>query len=115
MTELKKLFGEVEKIYVVLCETAESFKRSLSPEDSQKVAETNEKIDLVIQQFEMSKSSLPSLEKISKQQRMKLLMIFKPLPTRILYQQDHTTRVVADAPIDCLIMMTYHLRKRYWW
>ena len=45
VTELKKLFVEVEKIYVVLCETAESFKRSLSPEDSQKVAETNEKID----------------------------------------------------------------------
>ena len=72
VTEFNKLFGEVEKICVVLRETAESFKRFLSPEDSQKVAETNEKIDLVIQQFEISKSSLASLEKISKQQRMKL-------------------------------------------
>ena len=70
MNALKKAYGEIEKSYVMFCETADLFKKHLSSKDNKKIEETDDKIELITQHFEQIKIYLTEVENRRKKQQI---------------------------------------------
>ena len=72
LTEIRRIFGDIEKTHKAYCECANQFKDTIEVEDVEKREEIVEKTDLLTQQLDVIKTDLDEIEATFQEQELKL-------------------------------------------